>query len=92
MHKQTVETHVRRMEAEGRLHQETRQWGTLTADLLAKSDWSAAQGVTPVAMESTGEFWKPIYNLLESRLTVLQVNAQPFPQVPGRKRDVRDCQ
>jgi transposase len=64
----------------------------MTADLLAMADWMAGQDVTHVAMESTGVFWKPIYNLLESRFTVLLVNARYLKQVPGRKSDIRDCQ
>jgi len=92
VHKKSVESSVRRMEPTGRLHEETRHWGTMTRDLLAMADWMAAQGVTHVAMESTGVFWKPIYNILESRFTVLLVNARHLKQVPGRKSDVRDCQ
>lgn len=92
VHKQSVEANVRRLEPNGRLHQETRPWGTMTRDLLAMADWMAAQGVTHVAMESTGVFWKPIYNILESRFTVLLVNARHLKQVPGRKSDIRDCQ
>src|SRR2546422_9312095 len=64
----------------------------MTRDLLAMADWMAAQRVTHVAMESTGVYWKPIYNILESRFTVLLVNARHLKQVPGRKSDVRDCQ
>src|SRR5947208_11391755 len=78
--------------ADGPLHQQTRHWGTMTRDLLAMADWMAAQGVTHVAMESTGVYWKPIYNILESRFTVLLVNARHLKQVPGHKSDVRDCQ
>jgi transposase len=92
VHKESVEACVRRMEPTGRLHQQTRPWGTMTRDLLAMSDWMVAQGVTHVAMESTGVYWKPIYNILESRFTVLLVNARHLKQVPGRKSDVRDCQ
>jgi transposase len=64
----------------------------MTRDLLEMADWLAAEGVTNVAMESTGVFWKPIFNILESRFTVLLVNARHLKQVPGRKSDVRDCQ
>jgi len=92
VHKESVEACVRRVEANGRLHQQTHHWGTMTRDLLAMADWMAAQGVTHVAMESTGVFWKPIYNILESRFTMLLVNARHLKQVPGRKSDVRDCQ
>lgn len=92
VHKESVEACVRRIEPNGRLHQQTHHWGTMTRDLLAMADWMAAQGVTHVAMESTGVFWKPIYNILESRFTMLLVNARHLKQVPGRKSDVRDCQ
>ena len=92
VHKESVEACVRRMESAARPQQQTRHWGTMTRDLLAMADWMAAQGVTHVAMESTGVYWKPIYNILESRFTVLLVNARHLKQVPGRKSDVRDCQ
>jgi len=80
------------MEPNGQLHPQTRHWGTMTRDILMMADWMAAQGVTPVALESTGVYWKPIYNLLEGRFTVLLVNARHLKQVPGRKSDIRDCQ
>ena len=92
VHKETIEGCVRRIEPNGHLHQETRHWGTMTGDLLAMADWMTAQGVTQVAMESTGVFWKPIFNILENRFTVLLVNARHIKQVPGRKSDIRDCQ
>ena len=92
VHKESVEACVRRIEPDGRVHSETRHWGTMTRDLLAMADWLADEGVTNVAMESTGVFWKPIFNILESRFTVLLVNARHLKQVPGRKSDVRDCQ
>jgi len=92
MHKKSVEACVRRWEASDRLQQETRHWGTMTRDLQAMADWMAAHGVTHVAMESTGVYWKPIYNILETRFTVLLVNARHLKQVPGRKSDIRDCQ
>jgi transposase len=92
VHKESVEACVRRIEPNGRVHRETRHWGTMTRDLLEMADWLAAEGVTNVAMESTGVFWKPIFNILEGRFTVLLVNARHLKQVPGRKSDVRDCQ
>ena len=75
----------------GRAGQEIRTFGTMTADLLALGDWLAEGGVTHVAMESTGVYWKPIWNLCEERLTLLLVNAQHVKVVPGRKRDVGDA-
>src|SRR5215210_2687796 len=64
----------------------------MTQDLLALADWLITQGVTHVAMESTGEYWKPVYNLLEGSFTVLVVNAQHIKTVPGRKTDVKDAE
>ena len=71
---------------------EVRTFGTMTADLLALADWLAGAGGTHVAMESTGVFWKPIYNLLEGGFELLLVNARHVKAVPGRKTDVRDCE
>ena len=92
VHKETVEAHLRRMEADGKLWQQTRRWGTMTGQLEAMAEWLAGEGVTQVAMESTGVYWKPIYNILEGRFTILLVNARHMKQVPGRKTDVKDCQ
>ncbi len=78
--------------SEGKPAQEVRTFGTMTNDLLALSDWLAAAGCTQVAMESTGVFWKPIYNLLEGTFELLVVNAQHIKAVPGRKTDVRDAE
>jgi transposase len=72
VHKQSVEATTRSLEGE-RVRQ---QWGTMTADIEAMADWLAAQGVTHVGMESTGVFWKPIYNILEGRFTMILVNAR----------------
>ena len=71
VHKGSVEACVRRIETNGRVHSETRHWGTMTRDLVAMADWLEAEGVTNVAMESTKVFWKPIFNILENRFTVL---------------------
>jgi len=70
---------------------ETRFFGTTTREVLALSDWLSAKGVTHVAMEATGEFWKPLYNLLEGSFVLLVVNAQHIRNVPGRKTDVGDA-
>jgi transposase len=94
VHKQTVECAVRRLTLTegGSVQVEIRQFGTMTDDLLEMVKWLTAQGVTHVAMESTGVFWKPIYNILEGHCTVLLVSARHVKQVPGRKTDLRDCQ
>ena len=69
-----------------------RTFGTMTDDLRMLADWLAAQSVTHVAMESTGVYWKPVFNLLEERFTLLLCNAHHVKQVPGRKTDVKDCE
>jgi transposase len=74
------------------LYKETRSFGTMTAELLTLSDWLMSQGVTQVAMESTGEYWKPIFNILENNFEVILVNAQHIRKVPGRKTDVSDAE
>jgi transposase len=76
----------------GKVFKEIRTFGTMTRDLLALSDWLTSEGVTHVAMESTGVFWKPIYNILEGEFEILLVNAQHIKNVPGRKTDVKDCE
>lgn len=77
---------------DGQVDKVVRRYSTMTRDLLALGDWLAAEQVTHVAMESTGVFWKPIWNLLEDRFTILLVNARHVKQVPGRKRDVSDAE
>ena len=64
----------------------------MTTDLLALSDWLMVVGVTHVAMESTGEYWKPVFNILENNFEVLLVNAQHIKAVPGHKTDVKDAE
>ena len=70
---------------------ERKAFGTMTVDLLALSDWLVEAGITHVAMESTGEYWKPVYNILEGDFTVFLVNAAHAKQVPGRKPDQSDA-
>ena len=76
----------------GAPRKEVRSFGTMTADLLVLGDWLEEQGATHVAMESTGVYWKPLFNLLEERFTLVLANAQHIKQVPGRKTDVKDCE
>jgi transposase len=70
----------------------TRTFDTMTADLLELSDWLVSQGVTHMAMESTGDYWKPVFNLLEGTFEVILANAQHLKAVPGRKTDVKDAE
>jgi transposase len=68
-----------------------RTFSTMTCALGERADWLSAEGVTPVAMESTGVSWKPVFHILEDRFTVWLVHAHPIKPVPGRKTDVQDC-
>lgn len=90
VHQATLVVTVRVPEGSGGRHVETRTFGTMTVDLLTVRDWLQACGVTHVAMESTGVYWKPLYYLLEDGFTMLLVNMQHLKHVPGRKSDVQD--
>jgi transposase len=92
VHKKTVVACVRRISAGGKVHKEVQTFETTTRDLLALSDWLRAEGVTHAAMESTGVYWKPVFNILEGQVQVILVNARHIKQVPGRKTDVKDCE
>ena len=70
----------------------TETFGTMTADLLALRDWLQAYGVTHVALESTGVYWKPVYYILEEAFTLLLINMVALKHVPGRKTDVKDSE
>jgi len=76
----------------GNWQSETRTFGTTTRELLQLADWLQAAQVTHVAMESTGVYWKPVFNILEGQCQVLLVNAKHIKQVPGRKTDVKDAE
>jgi transposase len=91
VHKRSV-TACRVHTAGGRVVKETRTVATMTDALLELLDWLLAGGVTHVAMESTGVYWKPIWNLFEGQLELLLVNAQHVKTVPGRKTDVGDAE
>ena len=91
VHKANVVVCVRCADRPGKPFEEVRTFSTMTRDLLALSDWLAEHGVSHVAMESTGVYWKPVFNLLGGRFEVILVNAEHIKQVPGRKTDVKDC-
>jgi transposase len=76
----------------GKPTKEVRSFSTMSADLLRLVDWLQAAGCTHLAMEATGVYWKPLYNLCEGVFTVLVVNAQHMKAVAGRKTDVRDAE
>ena len=71
---------------------EVRTFSTMTDELLQLADWLTSAGCTRVAIESTGVYWKPIFNILEGTIEVILVNARHIKAVPGRKTDVRDCE
>jgi transposase len=89
VHKKSVTACV--LWAAGRRRQ-TREFGTFTKDLLELAAWLRVCGVTQVALESTGVYWKPEWNLLEGQFEVLLVNAQHIKAVPGRKTDQKDSE
>ena len=92
VHKKTAVVSVGWVDAHGRRQRQTRTFATMTADLCRLADWLSEAGVTHVAMESTGVYWRPIFNLLEERFTVVLANAAHVKAVPGRKTDVRDSE
>ena len=92
VHKRSVTACVRLAQGRGPGRTTVRTFGTMTNDLLALSDWLGEQQVTHVALESTGVYWKPIWNLLEDAFTLLLVNPAHMKAVPGRKTDVKDAE
>ena len=92
VHKKTVVATRIRVTDEDRVEWETRTFGTTTSDLLVLLDWLLEWGITHVAMESTGDYWKPVYNVLEDTFEILVVNAKHVKNVPGRKTDVKDSE
>lgn len=92
VHKKTVAACCITPGPRGENQSDRQSFTTMTRDLLSLSDWLASKGVTHVAMESTGEYWKPIFNILENNFEVMLVNAQHISKVPGRKTDVSDAE
>lgn len=92
VHKKTVVAAIVVEDTADNVYKEVRTYGTMTEDLLELADWLMSNQITHVAMESTGEYWKPIYNILENNFELLLVNAQHIKHVPGRKTDVKDSE
>jgi len=92
VHKKTVVACAITPDPKGGWRKEIQTFTTMTADLLKLSDWLLTKECTQVAMESTGEYWKPVFNILEANFEVMLVNAQHIKAVPGRKTDVKDAQ
>lgn len=93
VHKAEVMACLLVVDDSGELRQEVRTYETNTRGLTALMEWLKTESVAAVAMESTGVYWKPVFNVLEGNVpNVLLVNAQHVKNVPGRKTDVKDCQ
>jgi transposase len=92
VHQKTIVTCVRKRQPQGGITEQVRTFGTMTGELLQLSDWLTQQGVTHVAMESTGVLWKPVWNILDGQFQLLLVNPVELKRVPGRKSDVSDSQ
>jgi transposase len=92
VHKKVVVACLITLTAKGQRHKEIRSFGTMTRDLLMLLDWLRAAGCTHIALESTGVYWRPIFNILEGEMTVLLVNAAHIKAVPGRKTDIKDAE
>jgi transposase len=92
VHEATVVACRRRLIDDGRAELEVRTFGTISGDLRALAAWLAEWEVTHVAMESTGVYWMPIWNVLEGQFSLLLANAYQLKKVPGRKDDVSDAE
>lgn len=92
VHKKTVVACGLTLTEHGQKEKAVVTFGTTTAELLQLSDWLTAKGIQQVAMESTAEYWKPVWNILEGNFELLLVNAQHIKRMPGRKTDVQDAE
>ncbi len=91
VHKKFIVVCRRWLDDAGRVRTETRRFSTMTQDLERLRDWLVQTGCTDIALESTGVYWQPVYNVLEGHVRVWLVNAQHVKQVPGRKTDTTDA-
>ena len=92
VHKKSIVVCVILTDQAGQADKRTRTFSTMTADLSACADWLQANGVTHVAMESTGVYWQPVFNLLEGRFQLLVVNPEHIKKLRGDKTDVKDAE
>jgi transposase len=92
VHKKTVVACVMLTAPTGEVQKQIRTFATTTQSLLGLADWLTSHQVTHVAMESTGVYWRPVFNILEAAFEVVLVNAQHMKAVPGRKTDVKDSE
>src|SRR5213596_626707 len=92
VHKKLIVACLISLNEAGEFQKEIRHFPTMTKDILVLADWLTSVGCTHVAMESTGVYWRPIWNLLEGQFELLLVNAQHIKAVPGRKTDIKDAE
>jgi transposase len=92
VHKRTVMACLITSAPNGQRHKTHQTFSTMTPDLMRLRDWLVEQHCQQVAMESTGVFWRPIFNILEDHLEVILVNPQHIKAVPGRKTDTKDAE
>ena len=92
IHKKTVVACALLTEADGKIERHLRTFSTMTAGLLALADWLESLSIPVVAMESTGVYWRPVFNLIEEGRVIILVNAQHMKAVSGRKTDVKDAE
>src|SRR5213592_5055548 len=92
VHKKLIVACLISLNEAGEFQKEIRHFTTMTKDILVLADWLTSVGCTHVAMESTGVYWRPLWNLLEGQFELLLVNAQHIKAVPGRKTDIKDAE
>lgn len=92
VHHKSIQCAVRCQLPSGKLLAQCQSFGTMTRELRALADYLESLGVTHVALESTGVLWKPVWNILEGRFTLLLINPRHLKKVPGRKTDVSDAE
>jgi len=92
VHKKTITACLMVGKPQEKPKKTVRTFTTMTRDLLACKDWLESEKCTHVALESTGVYWKPVFNILEESMEVILANARDIKNVPGRKTDVKDCE
>jgi transposase len=92
VHKKTIVATIILTQPDGTMNKLTRTFSTMTTALLALDNWLKEHQVEVIALESTGVYWHPVYNLLEEGRTVILVNPQHMRAVPGRKTDIKDSE
>jgi len=90
VHKDSIAACVRWIDDKGNVSKESRTFGTTTQEINAFADWLRSREIRLVAMESTGVYWRPIWNLLEGRFEIKLANSEHIRNIPGRKTDRKD--